>query len=102
MSEVAIDKIFLEDGHLRICAKPIEFADYEFIWRDASSVRWDDATSSLYVLSSVGYEPLREFQRIRLSVLSEYGDLLEITPKTQFTGLTEELIDQLKSQRIQQ
>jgi hypothetical protein len=50
MREVIIQQVRLcSSGRLRLRPTPSRPSGYNYIWRDASSVRWDDVTGELYV-----------------------------------------------------
>lgn len=79
ISRIAVDAI----GRLRVYPRPTN-VDYEFIWRDASSVRWDATDRSLYVLPVDGFTIIDEFRQIRNAVKGEYGDSLVVDSSTNF------------------
>jgi hypothetical protein len=84
MSEVAISRIALDTaGSLRVYPRPAS-VDYEWIWRDASSVRWDEADRSLYVLPVDGFTAVDEFRQIIKAVKGEYLDSLFVDESTDF------------------
>ena len=63
MSEVSVQQVRLAlDGRLRV--QPVAPSEHNFIWRDASSVRWDGVSSELYVLGNVDPNPIAQFARI--------------------------------------
>jgi hypothetical protein len=84
MGNVSISRIALDAaGKLRVHPRPIN-VDYAFIWRDASSVRWDEADRSLYVLPVDGFTIVDELQQILKAVNGEYRDSLLIDESTIF------------------
>jgi hypothetical protein len=57
MSEVAVQNLRLDsDGRLRL--RPSCPSAYPYIYRDASSVRWDESSRELYVLEVPGFDVL--------------------------------------------
>ena len=95
MPVVPIQKISLDtNGHLYV--QPTG-SSYAYIWRDASSVQWDESTSELYVLEVRGFDALAEFKQIIKAVRGEYFDELELSPTTQFEGVPVELIATLRA-----
>jgi len=94
MAQVSIQKISLDaNRHVRV--QPVG-TSYGFIWRDASSVRWDDSKSELYTLEVQGFDAHAEFKQIIKAIKSEYGDDLVLSPTTQFEGVPEQLIVALR------
>jgi len=82
MNNVIINRIELDDaGHLRIYPG-MEKKGYEYIWRSASSVRWDAVDHSLFVLPIDGFTLFDEFLQIVSAVESEYDDRLLIDSGT--------------------
>lgn len=76
MSNVAISHIDLDvAGKLHVHPRPINVG-YTFIWRDASSVRWDESERILYVLSIRDFNVIDELRQILNAVKREYGDTL--------------------------
>jgi hypothetical protein len=89
MGDVAISRIALDAaGKLRVYPRPPN-VDYAFIWRDASSVRWDEADRSLCVLPVDGFALVDELRQIIKSVNGEYGDRLIVDDSTVFAVPTE-------------
>ena len=83
MRQVLIDRIFLDaGGRLRVRPRPPEAPNYAFIYRDASSVRWDAADRVLYMLPVEEFTPAQEFTRILSAVQREYGHPLVIDSST--------------------
>jgi hypothetical protein len=91
MSEVAIQYVRLDsDGRLRL--RPSGPSTYPYIYRDASSVRWDERNRELYVLEVPGFDVPAEFKQIIAAVAREYGDRLVLSPLTEYVGLPDKLI----------
>lgn len=89
LREVPIKEVLI-DPILGLAVKPID-RNYEFIWRDASGIRWSDEVEAL-----VAYEPLRWnlidlFLQMRFVVRNEYGDDLTITSDTIWSNLTSDV-----------
>jgi hypothetical protein len=84
MGDVAISRMaFDAAGKLRVYPRPTNI-DYAYIWRDASSVRWDEIDRSLYVLPVGGFNVVDELRQIIKAVKGEYGDSLFIDGSTIF------------------
>ena len=82
MDNVVIQRIaFDTDGRLRVYPSG---GDYSFIWRDASSVRWDDDDRSLYVLPVKDFTIADDFNQIVKAVRGEYGTRLVVDETTVF------------------
>jgi hypothetical protein len=94
MSEVLVQSIAVDSrGRLRV---QLANSSYGYIWRDASSVRWDDSTSELYVLHVPGFDALAQFKQISSAVKREYGDHLVLSSSTKYIGMSDELIASLR------
>ena len=90
MRKIKIEAIMAgPDGRLRIkpCLPPDK--DYQYIWRDASSVRWDAGSLCLFALDIRGFEFGAYLRQIVAAVKSEYGDDLTVTSSTVVSGLPE-------------
>jgi hypothetical protein len=84
MGDVAISRIALDaTGKLRVYPRPPNVA-YPFIYRDASSVRWDETDRSLYVLPVDGFSVVDELRQIKKAVNGEYGECLVVDDSTVF------------------
>src|SRR5262245_19667062 len=96
MKIAVVESVWLdESGNLRVRANSPVFPDYALIYRDASSVRWDEKTASLFVLPGVGLSSKDAFRHIASAVKREYGDSLVINKSTTFTGLDPEIVAEL-------
>lgn len=95
---VEIEQIRLnENGVLKISPDTTgHWASFEFIYRDASFVRWDDTTSELYVHPDAKLDDLNSFVRICNAVNNEYGVKLHVTGNTSFMNLPDTLIDAIR------
>ncbi len=65
--------------------------DFEFIYRDASGIRWNPQHKAL-----IAYEPLRWdskdlFEQILFAVRNEYGITLFTSASTTYTNISEDL-----------
>ena len=98
MSNVAIESMRVDVvGHIRLRpATPSRFDDYRFIYRDSSSIRWDETLFELYCLPVKGFSLVDEFRQICAAVSNEYGDLLIFTAETVFQSLPDDLVQQLR------
>ncbi len=97
MKDVAIE-VFGLDQASHIYVKPVLAlsADYSFIYRDATSVRWDEKYRRLYVLSEACSSPVDDYLRILAAVHREYGVRLVLTEGTVWVDVTAGLADQLR------
>jgi hypothetical protein len=86
--EVGID----EKGRLYI--KP-ETKTFEFIWRDASEVGWDDKEKVLYSPKPKEWTYYDWYRQIIMGTNGEYGCQLVLTDKTQWTNIPSELKNQI-------
>jgi hypothetical protein len=92
MWEIEIQQVSLDPNRrLRLRVIPSRWSGYNLIWRDASSVRWDDLAGELYVLDVPEFTPLDEFKQIVSAVACEYGDRLILSPSTVWVGVPSEL-----------
>ncbi len=87
-----------ENGILKISPDTTgHWASFEFIYRDASFVRWDDTTSELLsVHPDAKLDALNSFVRICHAVNNEYGVRLHVTDNTSFMNLPDTLIDAIR------
>lgn len=84
MGDVAVSRIALDGaGKLRVYPRAPN-ADYAFIYRDSSSVRWDESDRSLYVLPVDGFDVVDELRQIIKAVHGEYSDRLIVDDATVF------------------
>jgi hypothetical protein len=90
MREVAIQKIYV-DPNGRVRLRPTPTVDYSFIWRDATSVRWDSSTGELYVLEIPCLDAIAEFKKMKEAVKREYGDELILLPSTEYDNIPVDL-----------
>ncbi len=85
MSQVVIQRVRLgPNGRLRL--RPAKPSSYPYIYRDASSVRWDDGSGELYVLEVPGFDAVADFKQIIAAVAQEYGDELVLLPLTEYVN----------------
>ncbi len=90
MRLVSIEEIAIgPEGRLFVTPALPPDKDYQFIWRDASSVRWDAGSRCLFVLDIDGFDEVDYFRQIVAAVKNEYGDDLVTWPGTVFNGLPE-------------
>ena len=85
------------DGGVRVEVHSTHWTTFEYIYRDGSSVRWDEASASFYVIPSARLSPADSFRQILKAVQSEYGEILKLAESTQFDGLPEELVLEILS-----
>ena len=63
-------------GRLRVEPEPSPDRDFEFIYRAARGVRWDEVRRALYTPAPDGCTYLDPFQHIVEATAGEYGELL--------------------------
>jgi hypothetical protein len=86
MSEVIIQRVRLApDGRLRL--RLTGSASYPYIYRSASSVRWDPESEELYVLEVSGFDAVADFKQIITAVAQEYGDELLLSQGTVYVDV---------------
>ena len=89
---VAIEEVGIDAAgylFLRPSLDPKE--NYEFIWRDASGVRWNEQLRALHAAEPSRWEHFELYKQILKAVRSEYGELLVLTPATRFTQVPTDL-----------
>jgi len=88
MPVITIERARLDaNGQLRLKPAGQPAFEYSYIWRSASSVRWDGAAAEFYVLPIDGFTPTHEWRQILSAVKSEFGLLLEIADATVFENV---------------
>ena len=99
--EVIIQQVGLDSNHrLRLRPATLRSAGYDYIWRDASSVRWDGLNGEFYVHEAPEFTPLDEFKQIVAAVAREYGETLIFSPSTVFVDVPSSLITALRESII--
>ena len=97
MRSVNIDEITTgPDGCLMVKPALPADKDYRFIWRDASSVRWDARLRCLFVLDIEGFVELDYLRQIIVAVKNEYGDELTVCSGTAISGPPEPVQQQMR------
>jgi hypothetical protein len=97
MREVIIQQVGLcSSGRLRLRPTRSRPSGYNYIWRDASSVRWDDVTSELYVHVVSEFTLQDEFKLMIAAVAREYGDQLILSPATVYVDLPSDMVTALR------
>jgi len=98
MRQVPIQRMHLDaNGRLRLQPDELPDGGYEWIYRDASSVRWDADKQELYMLEVPGFTPEREFNQIISAVQREYGQNLLLTDSTVFAGIPALIVAAIRS-----
>lgn len=82
------------DDKERLFIKP-QVEQFEFIYRDASGVNWDNTEKVLYSPKPNELTYFDWFRQILLATNGEYGCVLQITDKTKWTNITDELKQQI-------
>ena len=96
MQNAVVESVWLDSmGNLRVKAKSPVHPNYAFIYRAASSVRWDEETASLFVLPSLGLSAVEAFRLIASAIYREYGENLFINESTRFAGLDPAIVTEL-------
>jgi len=96
---MTIDKI-LEigiDNKERLFVKP-QTEQFEFIYRDASGISWDNKERFLYSPKPIEWTYFDWFRQILLATKGEYGCELKVTSETKWTNISEELKNQICGQ----
>ena len=90
METVSIRRIALDtDGRLRVTpVLPARAKSYEWIYRAALSVRWDEAARELYVLPVPYLTALDEYRLILRATRVEYGQNLVIGRRCAFVNIS--------------
>ena len=78
------------DDKERIYIKP-EKQNFEFIWRDASGIRWDETKGILYTPKKGEWTFYNWYQQIIMATRNEYGCQLVLTDKTQWANIPSEV-----------
>jgi hypothetical protein len=88
MREVIIERVRLDAyRRLRLRPTPSRASGYGYIYRDASSVRWDDLCGELYVHDVPEFSTVDEYKQIVAAVAREYGDQLILSPSTAYVDI---------------
>lgn len=90
MANVHIDKIEI-DSSGRLLITPEPGFDFSFIYRTATGVNWDNASSSFTAPKPKEWSYLNWFENIYASVRGEYGDQLFISNRTKWSNVDNEL-----------
>ena len=97
MREIIIQRVRLDPHRrLRLRPTPSRPSGYTYIYRDASSVQWDDLCGELYVHNVPDVTTLDEFKRILAAVAGEYGDQLILSPSTEYVDIPSGMIAALR------
>lgn len=72
---------------------------FEFIYRDASGVSWDDNGRFLYAPKPKEMTYLDWFRQIILATKGEYGCELKVTSETNWTNIPNELKNHICEQQ---
>jgi hypothetical protein len=80
---------------LRVRPSPTRPGGYGYIWRDATSVRWDELKGELYVKDNLEFTPVTDFNRIVSAVAREYGDELVLSASTAYVDLPNDIVTAL-------
>jgi len=97
--EIVIRQLRMDsDGRLRVQPIVTRPTDYQYIWRDATNVAWDEACGEFYARDAI--TPLEQLKRIAGAVAREYGDSLTFTSATAFVDLPADLIAVLQKSGV--
>ena len=84
MKKISIDKVSVqEDGKLRIYPHIVS-PDYQYIYREASEVYWDNNLECFYSPVPREWDYKRWFGQIVSVVRSGFGIILDLSRKTEF------------------
>jgi hypothetical protein len=97
MQEVVIQRVGLDPHRrLRLRPTPSRPSGYNYIYRDASNVRWDDLCGELYVYDAPKFSNVDEFKQIVAAVAREYDDRLVLSSSTVYVDIPSEVIAALR------
>lgn len=97
MGEIIIQQVSLApNGRLRLRPTPSWKSGYSYVWRDASSVRWDDHTGELYVDVVSEITSLDEFKLMVAAVAREHGQHLVLSPVTVYVDVPNSVVAALR------
>jgi len=98
IKQAAIKEIYI-DNHGHLCVLPaIDICgSFEFIWRDASGVRWNSENSALVAAEPDRWDHFKLFCQIIAAVKSEYGWQLSTSPTTIWHNVPTELRQRIES-----
>lgn len=95
MNRVPIEDVHLDNEHgLRV--RPIA-GDFEYIYRDASGIRWDRSHRSLIAYEPDRWVPIEVFQQMLFAARNEYGVTLFTTRETRYSGISDDLRSAIES-----
>jgi hypothetical protein len=78
-------------GHLVVRPDPQSKYDYSFIHRDASGIRWDPKEKGFAAYEPERWEPVTLLLQITAAVRNEYREQLQLTHKTLWLGIDDQL-----------
>jgi len=93
IKEIRIDN----NGHMHVLPAIEICGSFDFIWRDASGIRWDTNVASLIAAEPDRWEYFKLFGQILAAVQSEYGWQLSIAPNTLWFNVPNELRQRIES-----
>ncbi len=96
MTSDQIIEIGIDDKE-RLFVKP-QSEQFEFIYRDASGVSWDNKGRFLYSPKPTEMTYFDWFRQIILATKGEYGCELKVTSETNWTNIPDELKNQICEQ----
>jgi hypothetical protein len=82
------------DDKGRIFVKPLT-EQFEFIYRDASVINWDNEERFLYSPKPIELTYFDWFRQILFAAKGEYGCELIVTSETKWTNIPDELKNQI-------
>lgn len=86
MQRVAIDEVAIDSAG-RLLVRPVAPATFEFIYRAALGVTWSPESRSLSTPVPDEWTHFEWFTQVHGAVKSEYGQLLIISPSTQWSSV---------------
>jgi hypothetical protein len=85
------------DDKGRLFVKP-QTKQFEFIYRDASGINWDNKGMVLYSPKPTEWTYFDWFRQIILATKGEYGCELKVSNETNWTNIPDELKNQICGQ----
>ncbi|MFC1542490.1 hypothetical protein ACFL4M_01200 [Pseudomonadota bacterium] len=93
IKEILIDK----DDQFCVVPDVAVCGDFEFIWRDASGIRWEPMINALIAYEPKKWEPLKLFEQMMAAVAGEYGWQLYLNDHTEWKNVPGKLRKQIET-----
>ena len=94
---VQIQQVELDErDSLVVVPEKTNSENFQFIWRDASGVRWDEDRLCFYAWEPEKWEKANFFRQVVLAVKNELGIKLQINRNTKWTNVPIEIREQIE------